>query len=162
VDAFRELLTTTFGGEIGQLTAQAIRCVQDAREADALRAIGRVETLMATLSDEALSPKRREEIERRLWWVYSKLGERRLEAGQHEAALEPLVHALGYDVGAEQHDETRALLERALDGAPDREAAIVHCDRLWAHLYGASETLAGEAAETLADRTPSQLTPLGR
>jgi tetratricopeptide (TPR) repeat protein len=144
LDAFRELFTGSFDGEIGQLTAQAIRSVQDAREGDALRALQRAETLLGTLTDEALSPKRREEVDRRLWWVYSRLGERRLESGEYEAALEPLVRALGYDVGGERHEETRSLLERALEGAPDREAAIVHCDRLWARLHGAKETLAGD------------------
>jgi tetratricopeptide (TPR) repeat protein len=144
VEAFREMCTGTFGGEIGQLTAQAIRRVQDGRDADALGALQRAQTLLATLSDEALSARRREEVERRLWWVYSRLGERRLDDGDFEAALDPLVHALACDVGAERHEETRSLLERALDGCADRETAIVHCDRLWARLGGATETLAGE------------------
>jgi hypothetical protein len=144
VDTFREMVTATFSGEIGQLTARAVRGVQDGRETDALRALERAEALLATLNDEVLSPKRREEVDRRLWWSYCKLGERRLAAAEPETALEPLVHALGYDVGAERHEETRVLLERALDGAADREAAIVYCDRLWARLYGATETLVGD------------------
>ena len=153
IEAFRELFSGTFSGEIGQLTAQAIRSVQDAREVDALAALQRAESLMGTLSDEALSPKRREEVDRRLWWGYSKLGERRVASGEYEAALEPLFHAFGYDVGPERHQETRALLVRALDGvadtraldireqadAGDHEAAIVHCDRLWALLRSATE-----------------------
>jgi hypothetical protein len=162
VDAFREMFTGTFSGEIGQLTAQAIRSVQDGREADALRALQRAETLLGTLSDEALSATRREEVDRRLWWVYCKLGERRLEAGEPEAALEPLVHALGYDVGSEPHEETRALLERALDGAADREAAIVHCDRLWARLHGARETLAGDDLAAASEKAPRLFETLGR
>jgi len=153
VEAFRELFSGTFSGEIGQLTAQAIRSVQDAREVDALAALQRAESLMATLSDEALSPKRREEVDQRLWWGYSKLGERRVAAGEYEAALEPLFHAFGYDVGPERRQETRALLVRALAGvadtraldvreqadAGDHEAAIVQCDQLWALLRSATE-----------------------
>ena len=161
-DAFRDLLTGTFNGEIGQLTAQAIRTVQDGREPEALRALRRAESLLATLSDEALTSKRREEVDRRLWWVYSRLGERRLEAGDHAGALEPLVHALGYDVGEDRHEETRALLERALDAAPDREAAIVHCDRLWARLRGAQQTLAGDDLAAVADPAPALLAPQER
>lgn len=152
-EGFQELFTGTFSGEIGQLTAQAIRSVQDAREADALGALQRAETLLGTLSDEALPPKRREEVDRRLWWGYSKLGERRVAAGEYEAALEPLFNALGYSVGPELRQETRALLARALDGvagtrvldiqeladAGDREAAIVRCDRLGALLRGATD-----------------------
>jgi hypothetical protein len=159
VERFRVMYTGTFGGEIGQLTAQAIRSVHDDRDADALGALRRAEAMLATLDDEALSAKRREEVERRLWWVYGRLGERRLEAGEFEAALEPLVHAVGYDVGTERHEEMRSLLERALDGCVDREAAIVHCDRLWARLRGARETLAGE---DLASAGPPFLEPQER
>jgi tetratricopeptide (TPR) repeat protein len=151
-ETFRGLFSGTFSGEIGQLTAQAIRSVQDAREADALSALERAESLLGTLSDEALPPKRREEVDRRLWWGYRTLGERRVQAGDCEAALEPLFHALGYDVGPERREETRALLLRALDGvadaralavreladAGDREAAVVQCDKLWVLLRGAN------------------------
>jgi hypothetical protein len=152
-ETFRGLFSGTFSGEIGQLTAQAIRSVQDAREADALSALERAESLLGTLSDGALPPKRREEVDRRLWWGYRALGERRVQAGDCEAALEPLFHALGYDVGPERREETRALLLRALDGvadaralavreladAGDREAAVVQCDKLWALLRGAGD-----------------------
>jgi tetratricopeptide (TPR) repeat protein len=152
-ETFRGLFSGTFSGEIGQLTAQAIRSVQDAREADALSALERAESLLGTLSDEALPPKRREEVDRRLWWGYRTLGERRVEAGDFEAALEPLFHALGYDVGPERREETRALLLRGLDGvadaralavreradAGDREAAVVQCDKLWVLLRGAND-----------------------
>ena len=78
---------------------------------------------------------------------------RRVEAGEYEAALEPLFNALGYDVGPERRQTTRALLTRALDGvagtraldiqgladAGDREAAIVRCDRLGALLRGVTD-----------------------
>jgi tetratricopeptide (TPR) repeat protein len=152
-DTFRALFSGTFSGEIGQLTAQAIRSVQDAREADALAALQRAEGLLRALNDEALPRKRREEVDRRLWWGYRTLGERRLTAGQFETALEPLFHALGYPVGPEPHSETHALLLRALDGvadvralqireradAGDREAAVVQCDNLWALLRSANE-----------------------
>src|SRR6266850_236158 len=98
-ETFTELFSGTFSGEIGQLTAQAIRSMQDARESDALASLQRAETLLDTLNAETLPPSRREEVDRRLWWGYNKLGNRRVEAGQHEEALEPLFHALGYEVG---------------------------------------------------------------
>ena len=151
-ETFRGLFSGTFSGEIGQLTAQAIRSVQAAREADALGALERAESLRGTLTDEALPPRRREEVDRRLWWGYRTLGERRVQAGECEAAVEPLLHALGYEVGPERHHETRALLVRALAGvadaraltigeladAGDREAAVVQCDDLWALLRSAN------------------------
>ena len=152
-ETFKELFSGTFSGEIGQLTAQAIRSMQEARESDALASLQRAETLLDTLNAEALPPSRREEVDRRLWWGYNKLGARRVEAGEHETALEALVHALGYDVGPARRQETIALLVRALDGvadartlvvreladAGDREAAIVQCDKLWALLRSASD-----------------------
>ena len=152
-ETFKELFSGTFSGEIGQLTAQAIRSMQDARESDALASLQRAETLLDTLNAEALPPSRREEVDRRLWWGYNKLGTRRVEAGEHEAALEPLFHALGYEVGPGRRQETVALLVRALDGvadartlavreladAGDREAALVQCDKLWAQLRSATE-----------------------
>jgi tetratricopeptide (TPR) repeat protein len=150
---FKELFSGTFSGELGQLTAQAIRSMQEARESDALASLERAETLLGTLNEEALPRSRREEVDRRLWWGYNKLGARRLDAGEHESALEPLLHALGYDVGPARRQETIALLVRALDGVADaralaireladsgdREAALVQCDKLWALLRSATE-----------------------
>ena len=153
-ETFQNLFSGTFSGEIGQLTAYAIRSVQAAREADALSALQRAETLLAALRDEVLSPQRREEVDRRLWWGYRTLGERLVTSGQCEAALELLFHALDYEVGPERHEETRALLLRALAGvadarapairqlaaAGDGEAAVEQCDTLWALLRSAAET----------------------
>src|SRR6185503_7845871 len=156
-ETFKDLFSGTFSGEIGQLTAQAIRSMQEARESDALASLQRA---------EALPPSRREEVDRRLWWGYNKLGAWRVEAGQHESALEPLFHALTYDVGPARRQETVALLARALDGvtddraltvreladAGDREAALVQCDKLWALLRSAAEMGVGqtELASTFA------------
>lgn len=161
-ETFKELFSGTFSGEIGQLTAQAIRSMQEARESDALASLQRAETLLDTLNAEALPPSRRDEVDRRLWWGYNKLGARRVESGQHEDALEPLFHALGYDVGPARRQETVALLVRALGGvtdaraltvreladAGDREAALVQCDKLWAQLRSATEM--GLAQDDLA------------
>src|SRR5207237_6766352 len=80
-ETFRELLSGTFSGEIGQLTAQAIRSMQEARETEALVALERAERLLESVHDEALPPKRREEVDHRLWWTYNKLGRRRVDAG---------------------------------------------------------------------------------
>jgi hypothetical protein len=153
-ETFRALFSGTFSGEIGQLTAHAIRSMQAARESDALAALERAETLLGTLNDEALTPSRRDEVDRRLWWGYNRLGARRVDARDHEAAVEPLLHALGYDVGPARRQETVALLVRALDGivddralaireladARDREAALVQCDRLWTLVRRAAGT----------------------
>ena len=153
-DVFRELFTGTFSGEIGQLTARAIRSMHAARESDALAALQRAETLLGNLGDDMLSPSRREEVDGRLWWGYNRLGERRVAAGEYEIALDPLFHALEYDAGPARHEETRALLVRALEGvadvralairelaaAGDREAAVLQCNTLWTTLRTATES----------------------
>lgn len=162
-ERFRELLSGTFSGEIGQLTAQAIRSMQDARESEALGALNRAEALLGTIAEEALPPKRREEVDRRLWWGYNKLGTRRLDAGEFDDALEPLLHAARFHgVGPERQAQTRAALARALAGVADvralairqladegdREAAVVESDKLWSVLRSATE--AGVTEEQLS------------
>jgi len=176
-ETFKELFSGTFSGEIGQLTAQAIRSMQEARESDALASLQRAETLLDTLNAEALPPSRREEVDRRLWWGYNKLGTRRVEAGQHEEALEPLFHALGYEVGPARRQETVALLVRALAGVTDaraltvreladtgdREAALVQCDKLWALLRSATEMgLAQAELSTVFGKVQRLFENLGR
>jgi len=153
-ETFRELFSGTFAGEIGQLTAQAIRSMQDARETEALGALERAERLLQTVHDEALPPKRREEVDRRLWWGYNKLGLRRVEGGAFEEALDPLLRALRLaGTAPDRQSETRAALVRAFEGwteasalaireaadGGDREAAIVHSDTLWTRLRAALE-----------------------
>ena len=148
---FRELFSGTYGGEIGQLTAQAIRSMQAARESEALAALERAEELLDSVHDEALPPKRREEVDRRLWWGYKKLGRRRAQAGEYEAAVDAFAHALRFaGVGTDRQADTRAALVRALEGlaeqrvlairelaeAGDREAALVQTDKLWSRLRG--------------------------
>ena len=153
-ERFRELLSGTFSGEVGQLTAQAIRSMQDARESEALGSLNRAETLLGTIAAEALAPKRREEVDQRLWWGYNKLGMRRLDAGDFDAALEPLLHAARFHaVGPDRQAQTRSALARALAGVVDmralairglagegdREAAMLESDRLWSLLRTATE-----------------------
>ena len=123
VGDFQELFSGTFGGEIGQLTAHAIRSMQEERESEALASLQRAEELLATISGEALPPKRREELDQRLWWGYTRLGVRRVEAGEYDAALDPLVHALRLaDISPDRQAETRATLVRALEGVADVRA----------------------------------------
>ena len=153
-ETFRELFSGTFSGEIGQLTAQAIRAMQEARETEALGSLERAERLLESVHDEALPPKRREEVDRRLWWGYNKLGLRRVEAGAFEEAIEPLLRALRLaGTAPDRRSETRAALVRAFEGwtetsalairevadAGDREAAIVRSDKLWTRLRTALE-----------------------
>ena len=125
-ETFRELFSGTFSGEIGQLTAQAIRSMQEERESEALAALQRAEELLATSADEALPLKRREEVDQRLWWGYTRLGVRRVEAGQYEEAIDPLVHAFRFaTISPDRQAETRATLARALEGVADVRALAI-------------------------------------
>jgi len=150
-ETFQELFSGTFSGEIGQLTAQAIRSMQEARETEALGALQRAEGLIESIHAEALPPKRREEVDRRLWWGYKKLGRRRAQAGDYEGAVDALAHALRFaGVGSDRHADTRTALVRAAEAlaerrvllvrelaeAGDREAALVQTDKLWSRLRG--------------------------
>ena len=150
--AFRALWGRTRGGEVGQATAEAIRHMQKGREDDAVAALARAESVMAQISADALPAKRRQELERRLWWAYMKLGVDRVEAGAQEAAMSPLFQALAFkDIGVERQEETRATLARALEEivdarsvdigalieAGDTAAAAIQGDKLWGLLRAA-------------------------
>jgi tetratricopeptide (TPR) repeat protein len=114
---FRGLFSSTFGAEVGQLTAQAILGMQEAREVEALESLKKAEVVLASIPGDALPPTRRDEVDQRLWWGYAELGSRRLEAGEYEEALDPLIHALRFEsIGPERLAETRAAIVRALEG----------------------------------------------
>lgn len=116
-EAFREILSTAYAREIEQLTADAIGTLQD--EGEALLSLQRAEGLLSSIPDDALTPERYEEVHRRLWEGYTKLGIHRMEAGEFENALEPLYHALLeiIAVDSERQQETRQALIRALEAA---------------------------------------------
>lgn len=125
-DQFAELLSATFTGEIGQLTASAIRTLEDEREREAVSFLQRAEGILSTMPPDAMPAKRREDANRRLWWGYTKLGMRRVEAGEYEEAVEPLFHALKIgDIGPERQQETREALVRALEGVTDARGATI-------------------------------------
>lgn len=122
--ALRGMMAATFGGEVGQLTAEAIRRLQEGREEEALAALDRAETVLATIPDDGLPPRRRQELERRLWWGFTRLGIARVEGGRLQEAVEPLMRALAFPaVGPERQEETRAPLARALHGVVEAQAA---------------------------------------
>lgn len=129
LDKFRDLHAATYTGEVGQLTVEAIRRVQDGFEAEALAALGRAEAVFAAMPTTDIPPLRRQELERRLWWGYTKLGMRRVDAGMYEEAVEPLMHALSFvGVGSERLEETRGPLVRSLRGLVEARTSLA--DRL--------------------------------
>src|ERR1043166_7358694 len=128
--------------------------MQEGKEEECLAALDRAETLLGTIPEEGIAPKRRQERDRRLGWEYTKLAIRRVDGGMWEEALEPLLRALNFQgVGADRQEETRGPLIRALDAIVDarspliqrltdegdRDGALVTCDKLWAFLRTAME-----------------------
>lgn len=172
-DRLREQLAAASSAEIGQLTAHAIRSVQDGRDGEALEALERAERLAAALPSDAVADERREEFERRLWWGYTKVGMRRVEVGNFDGALEPLFRALRLGgIDEERLGETRSALVRALDGvvdtrwpaiqqlgAADAGAARVEIEKLSALLRTSTER--GLTSEELGD-TFAKVTHLGQ
>lgn len=123
---FRGLFSSTFGAEVGQLTAQAILGMQEGREVEALDSLKKAEVVLASIPGDALPPTRRNEVDQRLWWGYAELGSRRLEAGEYEEALDPLIHALRFEsIGAERQAETRAAIVRTLEGIAAMRAMAI-------------------------------------
>jgi len=175
---FRDLLATTYSGEVGQLTAEAIRRMQEGKEDEALATLDRAEKLLTTIPEEGLADKRRQELERRLWWSYTKVGLRRLDGGLYEEALAPLLHALHFgSVGPERLDETKRPLVRALESivetrSPliqrlatdgDRDGALVLCEKLWSFLEDAMDGgLTRDELAAALNRTQALFDKLGK
>lgn len=112
-EAFTEFLSATYAREIEELTADAIRTLEDE---EAVISLGRAQTLLFSIPDAALTVRHREEVRGRLCWGYTQLGLHRVEAGEFETALEPLIQALKLgSVDSESRKEPRAALVRALD-----------------------------------------------
>lgn len=125
-EAFKELLSTTYTGEIGQLIANATGTLADEQGREALASLERAEGLLSSIADDALTPRRREDTRRRLWWGYAKLGLRRLEAGEFENALEPLFLALKIGpADRERQQDTRQALVRALEAVADSRTGVI-------------------------------------
>jgi tetratricopeptide (TPR) repeat protein len=177
--AFDELFATTFSGEIGQLTADAIRSMQDDDEVDALASLARAERLLASVPDAGITGARHVELDRRLWWGYTTIGARRIETGDYEGALEPLARALTFtSVGEARLQETRAAIRRALQGLTDervvsirelaregqRDNALAQAEKLWAAvLHGSLEVGLDEKDIAAAlDRARQLFKELGR
>jgi hypothetical protein len=129
-DRLRERLAAGSSAEVGQLTVLAVRALQEGRDEEALQALERAERLAAALTGGPEADERREELERRLWWGYTKLGLRRLESRSFDAALDPLFRALRLGrVDNDRLAETRGALMRALDGVAEHALPAIKVRR---------------------------------
>jgi tetratricopeptide (TPR) repeat protein len=149
--AFRTLRVRALAGEAVAATTDAMRHLGHGRPEDSMAALARAESVLTEVSG-ALTAKRRQELTRKLWLGYMKLGIDRLEAGEGEAALGPLCRALRLDASGDARlTETRATLVRTLERvvetrsveigalieAGDAALAAVQGEKLWSLLRGA-------------------------
>ncbi|MFQ5898823.1 MAG: hypothetical protein ACE5JN_11345, partial [Candidatus Methylomirabilia bacterium] len=125
-EVFEDLMATSCTGEIGHLTAHAVRIMEEERQAEALDALRQAEGLLGDIREDRLPQAKRDEIRRRLWWGYTKLGLSRMESEAFETAVEPLLHALRIGPpDAERERQTRLAALQALEGAADGHAAAI-------------------------------------
>ncbi len=150
--ALLELLSTSLTEEIGRLTAPAIRGTAD--ESQAVVALETAQAMLAGPVDAAMTPAQRSAVTRRLWRGYAKLGIRRLESENFEAAMEALFTALGMrEIDARRQRQVRNALLRTLErlaetgagavtrllGEGNRPAAVEVVQRLLLHIQRARE-----------------------
>ena len=163
--AFRRLLGRTMAGEAAQAAAEAGTHLQGGRADDAMAALVRAQSLIEAIPADALSPRRRQELERRLWEGYVALATHRVDAGTPDAALDPLFRAVAFtEIASERTEDARGLLVRTLGelvdarsteivrlvAAGDTSVAAIQGDKLWSLLtstveQGLPEDLLGEA-----------------
>ncbi len=149
--AFRALRTRAMTGDVGVAMADAERHVTRGHVDDAMAALARAESATAQVAG-GLTPRRRQELARRLWAAYMKIGIDRLEAGEGDLALGPLGQALGLEgLSGEYVEETRVTLVRALERtiatrsvdihaltvAGDTSLAAIQAEKLWSLLRAA-------------------------
>jgi len=116
-EVFLDLIASTFAGEIGILAADAVRALEAGQEHEAVVLFQRAEKVLSSVPDDAISAGRRDEINRRFWWGYTKLGIRRLQNGHADAAIDPLLRAVKIPgIDADRQQQTReALIDACRD-----------------------------------------------
>ena len=121
--ALLDMLSASLLEEIERLTRPAIRGAAD--ETQAVVALETAQAMLASLGDGTL-PAQHRGVLRRLWRGYAKLGIRRLKAGNFEAAVEALFHALGMrEIDARRQRQVRDALVQTLGGIAEMDAEAV-------------------------------------
>jgi len=131
-EVLSDMLWTSAAGEVGRLIGQALR--NGARgEGGSERALAKMdaaEAVVDAVPGSVLTSARRQDVGRRLWWGYMKLGTGRLDAGDLDGAIEPLFRALRLgELDPERQIETRQSLARAVEGLVD-QLGVASLERL--------------------------------
>jgi tetratricopeptide (TPR) repeat protein len=123
-DALLSLLSGSLAEEIARLTAPAIR--GSAPENQAVVALETAQAMLGPVEESGLPREQYLAMARRVWRGYAKLGLRRLRAGNLEAALETLFHALGMkQIDGRRQRLVRDALVRALEGLTEQAGETV-------------------------------------
>lgn len=133
--------------DVTRLTTEALESTDDL--AAAVRILEGAEGIVRELP--ASASHQMNELRRRLWWSYTKLGVQRMEGGDEGAALELLYHALRLSEGdADRGTETRQCLAQGLDAMAARASDAIS-ERLRAGDHTVAEA-AGQALCRAIDR----------
>jgi tetratricopeptide (TPR) repeat protein len=121
---FEEFRSETLAARIVALADRAVLAVDEHREWEAVGALERAETLLRSAS--SLPADRREEAGTQLATAYMRLGKRRVENGELEDAIDPLLRALRISkTDTSARDDARSSMVRALIGVVDSRAAMI-------------------------------------
>jgi tetratricopeptide (TPR) repeat protein len=113
-EEFRELASMGLAAEIGRLMSRALERLDSPDEA--LAALDRGEAALRSVPVDLVENRQRQELERRLWWGYTRLGLQRLDAGAAEEAVALFFRGLPLaEPDPERCSETRQALVRALE-----------------------------------------------
>ena len=121
---FEALRTETLAGLIDALVSHSLRAVDEGYEWEA---VGDLEQAEALLNEAPrLSAARRDEAKAKVAAAYGQLGRRRVDAGDFEEAVDPLLRALRLDDTDEERQEgARWAMVHALEAVVDARAAAI-------------------------------------
>lgn len=121
---FEEFRIETLAARIVVLAERAVLAVDESREWEAVGALERGETLLRSAS--SLPADRREDAANRLSAAYARLGGHRVDAGEFEDAVDPLLRSLRISkVDTPERDEARSAMVRALQGVVETRVAMI-------------------------------------
>lgn len=117
-----ELVAGALRRDVERLTAPAIRGGKD--EARAVAGLAEAEALLGSIPEGQLALPHRAALSRRIWRAHTKLGFRRLGAGQVDGAAESLFRALAMK-GVGRQRQVRDALVRTLEAMGDDRGPTV-------------------------------------
>jgi hypothetical protein len=141
--ALLEVTAVPLRSRVDRLTSAAIRGSKDEARAEA--ELGQAETLLDSIPERPVALPHRSAMARRIWLAYSKLGYRRLGAGELDGAADALFRALAMK-GVGRRRQVRDALVRALEAMGDQRVGTVTALLARGDRAGAARVVAGVEA----------------